>query len=298
MTRGAPLFSVVVPTHDRRDKLVRFLESISETTLPRHEYEVIVVDDGGNCQLASIGESFSDRLDIKVIRQEHAGPAAARNAGCSVARGTYLVFADDDCTLPAGWLATLSAQFDATPASVVTGRTVNALSGNLLSTASQVLIEYLYQYFNSGGGSARFFTANNLALSAAIFREVGGFDSEYPHAAGEDRDLCDRLLHGNHSIVYNPQVVVSHSHDLTLYGFVRQHFTYGRAAFLFHRKCAARNGSRIAFEPLSFYADLLRYPRLRTGGAGALRVSILLALTQVANGAGFLWECVRRRELP
>lgn len=298
MTPGKPLFSVVVPTYNRRDNLVRFLESFSETTFPKHRYEVIVVDDGGSCQVASVGTSFSDRLDITVIRQEHGGPAAARNAGSSVARGTYLVFIDDDCTIPADWLENLATQFSGTPTSVITGRTLNALRGNMLSTASQVLIDYLYEYFNSGGGSARFFTSNNLALPASVFKEVGGFDADFTHAGGEDRDLCDRLLQGNHGIVYNPRVEVRHSHDLTLCGFVRQHFTYGRAAFLFHRKRAARSGSGISLESLSFYTGMLGYPWLRKGGKGALRVSLLLAMTQVVNVAGVAWECMRRRQLP
>jgi glycosyltransferase involved in cell wall biosynthesis len=298
MTPGAPQFSVVVPTYNRRDNLMRLLESISETTFPTGQYEVIVVDDGSNCPLASLSESSSDRRNITVIRQEHSGPAAARNYGASVARGTYIVFIDDDCTVPADWFQNLTTQFSETPTSVVTGRTVNALGSNTFSTTSQMLIEYLYKYFNSGRGSARFFTCNNLALPTSLFRELGGFDVDFTHAAGEDRDLCDRLLHGNRRIVYSSRVEVRHSHHLALPGFLRQHFTYGRGAFLFHRKRTARNRSGIGIEPLLFYTGMLRYPWSRKGGAEALRLSFLLAVTQVVNAAGMAWECVRRRQLP
>lgn len=293
-----PLFSVVVPTYNRWDKLARLLKSISETSFSRHQYEVIIVDDGGSGQLGSVMQSFFDQLDITLIRLEHSGPASARNHGCSVARGAYLLFIDDDCTVPADWFETLSAQFARTPTSVVTGRTANTLAGNMLSATSQALIEYLYEYFNSDRRSARFFTSNNVAIPASVFGEVGGFDADFLHAAGEDRELCDRLLHGNYSIVYNPHVVVFHSHDLTLCDFVGQHFTYGRAAFLFHRKRAARNANGVPLEPLQFYTNMARYPLLRGMGMRTLPVTFLLVVTQVVNAMGMAWECIRRRELP
>ena len=52
---------------------------------------------------------------------------------------------------------------------MIGGRTVNALPGNPYSTASQLLIDYLYSYYNADSGQARFFTSNNLAVAAERF---------------------------------------------------------------------------------------------------------------------------------
>jgi hypothetical protein len=52
-------------------------------------------------------------------------------------------------------------------------RTVNALTDNLYSTASQSLIDYLYLYYNAAPQQAAFFTMNNLTVPARHFHAVG-----------------------------------------------------------------------------------------------------------------------------
>ena len=51
---------------------------------------------------------------------------------------------------------------------------MNALSDNAYSTASQLLISYLYEYYNSDAEDARFLASNNLAFAASEFRAAGG----------------------------------------------------------------------------------------------------------------------------
>ncbi len=59
-----------------------------------------------------------------------------------------------------------------------------------------------------------FFTTSNLALPAEEFRALGGFDERF--VASEDRELCGRWEAMAARMVYEPDVVVHHSHDLTL----------------------------------------------------------------------------------
>lgn len=113
---------------------------------------------------------------------------------------------------------------------MVGGRTFNALPENPYSAASQLLVDYLYTYYNADPERAGFFTANNLALPAESFRAIGGFDSTFPYAAAEDREFCDHWLHHGHRMRYAPEAVVYHAHALTLRTFWRQHCTDGRGA--------------------------------------------------------------------
>jgi hypothetical protein len=57
--------------------------------------------------------------------------------------------------------------------------TINALPDNPYATASQEIIDVVYRYYNAEAGQARFFTSNNLALSAEGFRAIGGFDPAF-----------------------------------------------------------------------------------------------------------------------
>jgi hypothetical protein len=54
-----------------------------------------------------------------------------------------------------------------------------------------MLIDYLYTYYNADPYRAQFFTSNNRVLSTDRFRQIGGFDTAFPRAAGEDRELCE-----------------------------------------------------------------------------------------------------------
>jgi len=105
------------------------------------------------------------------------------------------VFTDDDCTVAPDWLQTLEIQFKKTPDCLIGDRTINAVPNNIYSTASQELINYLYSYYNAIDNRAKFFTSNNFALPTNSFQKIGGFDTSFFLAAGEDREFCDRWLH-------------------------------------------------------------------------------------------------------
>lgn len=291
MSQKHHFFSIIIPTYRRREQLTACLQSIARLDYPRDRFEVIVVDDGSEAPPKDVVAFFDDRLNTTLLTQPHAGPATARNTGAAEAKGDFLVFTDDDCAPAPDWLQTLAARFASAPDHAIGGRTLNALPDNLYSTTSQALIDYLYAYYNAVPGKAVFFTSNNLALPADRFRAIGGFDTRFPLAAGEDRELCDRWLHRGYPMTYAPEVVMYHAHALTLRSFGRQHFNYGRSAFHFHRARARRREAGIKVEPFSFYLNMLH--RSLAQGWRGLGPAVLLAVSQLANAAGFFYEQFR-----
>ena len=313
---GAGLrFSVVVPTYDRPDRLARCLAALAALDYPRDRYEVVVVDDGSRQPLddvvAGAIESEAD-LAVDLVRQANAGPAAARNRGAARARGRYLAFTDDDCTPTPGWLTGLDAALSDDPQALVGGRVDNALVGNPCSTASQILVTYLYErqaavraHGNGAGGNGAarpsaaepegFFASNNIAVPAEGFARLGGFDESFPLAAAEDRDLCARWVETGGTLRYQPDAVVDHHHALDLAGFCRQHANYGRGAWQYNQGRTARTGASLRVAPVSFYAGMLRRPFADMPARRALPVAGLLAVSQVATATGFGLERLRRR---
>lgn len=150
-----------------------------------------------------------------------------------------------------------------------------------------MLIDCLYAYYNPDPMQARFFASNNMAMPSNRFQAIGGFDTTFPSAAGEDRELCDRWLNHGFRMIYAPDVLVRHCHSLTGRNFWKQHFNYGRGAFFF-QQARARNGyKRGKVEPLSFYLNLIRAPFKLAKGVRAPLLAALLVLTQCANAAGY-----------
>ncbi len=292
MLSEQPFFSIVIPSYARPDRLSSCLEALERLDYPRDRFEVIVVDDGSPEPLRHVVDGLRDRLTVRLVRQAHAGPATARNTGAAGARGEFVAFTDDYCAPAADWLRCLAKRFASAPHAMLGGRTINALPEQICSSASQTLIDYLYACYNAEPERARFFTSNNMAVPAEDFRRVGGFDVRFPLAAAEDRDLCERWFREGRPMIYVSEARVHHAHALTLRGFWRQHWNYGRGAFYFQQARARRGQSRIRFEPLSFYPRLLWFPMSRVHGWRELRLAGLLGVSQVANALGFFHEAV------
>jgi glycosyltransferase involved in cell wall biosynthesis len=286
-------FSVIVPTYQRLESLGRCLDALAAQDIGRDRFEVVVVNDGGADSPRDTVERYRGSLDVRLIEQANAGPAAARNAGAAVARGEYLVFTDDDCLPDSRWLSALSESAARHPGCGVGGRVDNALNDGIYSHASQQLIDFLYGYYNEPDAPGRFFITSNHAVPTARFRELGGFDVTFPLAAAEDRDLCDRWREQGGAIVYDDRAVVHHAHPLGLRSFCRQHFNYGRGAFHLHVARERRGVAPILFEHESFYPRLVGHPLKKGGGWRALALSALLLTSQATYAAGYVLERTR-----
>src|SRR5919108_222815 len=285
-------FSVIVPTYNRPRQLTACLAALARLDYPRDRFEVIVIDDGGNAPLDNLLATFGETIEVKLLRQSNGGPASARNTGAARAQGQFLAFTDDDCCPAPDWLRALAKCFAREPGSALGGSVINGLSGNACSTATHLLISYLYNYYNARSDSARFFTCNNFAVPANRFSSIGGFDSSFDF--GEDREFCHRWLRHGYRMVYVPDAVVFHRHALTFREFLRLHSNYGRGTHRYRAMLAQRNGDHIQLEPLRFYLNLLRFPLLEPKKNRQFRVALLLGISQIATAAGYFSEHFNR----
>ena len=96
--------SVVIPTYNRLDTLPEVLAAIEGQQAP-FAWELVVVDDGSTDGTGGwlAGRRFP--IPARVVSQPNRGPAAARNAGVTAARGELVAFLGDDTVPSPGWLA-------------------------------------------------------------------------------------------------------------------------------------------------------------------------------------------------
>lgn len=71
---------------------------------------------------------------------------------------------------------------------------------------------------------AGFFASNNLAVPAIDFEKVVGFDTSFPLAAGEDRELCHRWLTARRGMFYAPELIVYHTHWMNFLNLCKSDF--------------------------------------------------------------------------
>jgi GT2 family glycosyltransferase len=285
----APAVSVVIPTRDRAEQLVRCVGAIAAAARPAGGVEVVVVNDGGAPLAGEALAAVGDGLAIRLLDQPSGGPAAARNRGAAAASGALFAFTDDDCEPSPGWLEALEQRLDRDPDVLVAGRAASLHPDNDFATAGQLLTDHLHRWYNRDPEHGSFATSNNLALRADTFHALGGFDASFPTAAAEDREFAERALRAGHRVVFEPGAVVGHRHRLTARAFLRQHYGYGRGARRVLR-VRRRAGGGMFVEPPAFYTQMLRSPWSEHRGPRAARLALLLAASQAAHTAGFVRE--------
>lgn len=93
----SPLFSIVIPTYNRADRITSVLESVRDQTFG--DFECLVVDDGSvdGVELAAAVAALEDERFI-YLHQENGGASKARNHGFDVACGRYIALLDSDDT--------------------------------------------------------------------------------------------------------------------------------------------------------------------------------------------------------
>ena len=266
--------TVVVITRDRPDRLRSCIERL------RHQdaAEVLVVDDGSEDEAAVAAAARSG--GARLVRQGRMGMATARNTGTAHARGSYLLFTDDDCEPVPGWAASLSARL-AAGADVVAGPTRAARPERALDTAWQLIADELVEWHGAGRG---FLPGSNFGARADALASLP-FDARFDGVGAEDRDWWARVHRAQMTVAYVPDAAVDHAPDLGLARFARKQVTYGRGAYRYR---AAHHNGRIG--SMSFYGRLI--------GAAARsgpRVTALVTLAQVAAAAGFASEGLRER---
>jgi GT2 family glycosyltransferase len=289
----APLVSVVIPTFARVQPLRACLDALARQTVRPADVEVVVVDDGSPVPAEGLAAEFASRLRLLVVRQDNAGPAAARNRGVREAAGALVAFTDDDCLPRPDWLERLVAAEAGHPGALVGGTTVNGLPDNVYAATSQLIVDLVYEHFNADPDDAYFFTSNNMLCRRDRLLAIGGFDASYERAGAEDRDLCDRWRAAGLRLVWRTDAVIEHRHPQSLRKFVELHYRYGRGAHRYQHLRRAR-GTGTMREDVGFHGTLPRrvwnhLGRPRTPWQ-SLRIGAALAVWQVANAVGFAAE--------
>src|SRR5690349_5294945 len=117
--------SVIVPTRNRRELLLRLLDSLFGQTLPADEYEIIVVSDGSTDGTSEAVALLAEQHPhLRLLERAQGGPGAARNTAARQAKGKCLAFTDDDCVPSPQWLEKLIETFERSEAVAVEGRTI------------------------------------------------------------------------------------------------------------------------------------------------------------------------------
>ncbi|HLF27040.1 MAG TPA: glycosyltransferase [Anaerolineae bacterium] len=214
-------YSIVVPAYNAVNVLPRCLAALTQQSVDRSHYEIIVVDDGSTDETVTVAE----QAGVNVIRAAHGGPAAARNAGAHAARGQLLLFTDADCEPARDWVERMARAF------VDPG--VAGAKGVYRTRQASLVARFVQQEYQDkydrmlGRVTIDFIDTYSAAYRRDIFLRSGGFDTAYPTASVEDQEFSFRLTALGYRLVFAPDAIVNHQHDATLSEYLRRKYGIG-----------------------------------------------------------------------
>jgi glycosyltransferase involved in cell wall biosynthesis len=178
--------SVVIPTYNRKDSLIKVLESLFDQTYPKEDYEIIICDDGSN---DGTGEMIKRMMKespclLRYFKQTNKGPGSARNLGIYNAKGVIIGFTDDDCVASQTWIELAVPYFEDSKVGGVAGITLPEpyKKSGFSTTHTQEL---------RNSESCRACATCNVFYRRSVLVEVGGFDPEFRFF--QDSELALRI---------------------------------------------------------------------------------------------------------
>jgi glycosyltransferase involved in cell wall biosynthesis len=232
--------SVVIPSHNRRDRLERVVGALQRQIYPADKVEIIVVLDGctdGSRQvLERLGVAGRSRL--RVFEQPPSGPSVARNRGWTEATGELIVFIDDD-VVATDQLLLEHAKAHCRQEHLVTIGTMlppddYARSIWIKWEEQMLLRQYRAMLEGQYRATYRQFFSGNCAVARRWLEAVGGFDSEFRRA--EDVEIAFRLHRLGLTFAFLPQAEAHHYAHRPYRSWAACHYAYGYSDVLMERR--------------------------------------------------------------
>lgn len=219
-----PRVSVVVCVYNGAALLAKCLRSLEAVDYP--DLEVIVCDDGSTDGSADIANEFP----FLVLPLDRVGLSRARNAGIEAATGEIVAFLDSDAFCHPEWPYHLALSLE--------NEGVRATGGPNLPVPGVGITEHAVA--QSPGSPMEVLTGDtraehvpgcNMAYEKEALLAIGGFNPIYT-AAGDDVDVCWKILDAGWEIGFSPAAQVRHHRRDTVRGYLKQQRGYGRAEAL------------------------------------------------------------------
>jgi GT2 family glycosyltransferase len=213
--------SVIIPTHNRPDKLSETLAGLRRQTLPADIYEIVVVDDGSTPPV-TLPEGQGGPV-CRLIRLGGGERSAARNTGAEAARGELLVFVDDDIGVGPEFLAEHLRAHETWPDALLVGDIkLPAEARSRPFVRFRQRLEQREVPATGGVTSMRnFCAAANMAIGRERFLQRSGFDRTI--SSSEDQDFALRHTAAGGRIVYVSEAKAIHrDHSLDIRSYCRR----------------------------------------------------------------------------
>ena len=213
--------SVIIATRRRPQYLADTLRSFSDANTSGLDWELLVVDNGGDSDTTRVVGDAARRLPVRLLHEHATGKNHAINRALIDASGSLVVFTDDDVIVDRQWLRELHDGATRWPNATMFGGKIQPRwpEGHLPPRAHE-LFDHAFAVADFGDVeqpySAGYVYGPNMAIRAGVFgtgwrfNPAIGPDGTDRYISGSETSLTVALQKHGHQAVYLPRAVVEH----------------------------------------------------------------------------------------
>ena len=220
--------SIIIPTYNRSDVIIRSLETWTTQTLCSDDFEVIVVDNNSTDNSATqINDFIKNRSNFQYLKELKPGSTNARHAGAKLAQSELLIFADDDGLFNGSCIEEIVNVYQQ-------NIEVVAVAGKIDIAWDKTPPEWIAHYefmlgkLNYGNevlvGTDLYLNGGLFSIKKSVFEELGGFNPDLvgDYLVGDgDTGLVIKLHHQKRLIGWTPYARMQHLQFVDRQGAVK-----------------------------------------------------------------------------
>nr|HPR04515.1 glycosyltransferase [Deltaproteobacteria bacterium] len=234
--------SAIITTHNRVEYLKKALKGLADQTLPKDDFEILVVDNASTDTTRQIVSSdYPDLTNLRYIHEPVLGLTHARNTGWKAAKGKYIAFLDDDAIPSPQWLGKIVETFETVSPSpgCVGGKIQPIWEAPRPSWLNDDLARFLtildwsdIPFFIQ---APQYVAGANMAFPKVLIEKVGGFKSDLGRIgnkllSNEELLIARQIEKLGFRTYYHPDISVQHhilASRISKQWFMSRHYWQG-----------------------------------------------------------------------
>ncbi|UCG34853.1 MAG: glycosyltransferase family 2 protein [Candidatus Omnitrophota bacterium] len=238
--------SAIICTYNRAEYLRKAIQSLTNQTLHKDQYEILIVDNGGTDNTQQVVKKFSNVGNIRYIYEPISGLSQARNAGWLNAKGEYVAYLDDDAIASPQWFEKILEAFETVkPKPGCVGGKIEPIweapKPIWLSDKTFLQLTVLdWSPIPIFLNDKQWLAGANIAYPQKLLKDVGGFKTTLGRRGNrlfsmEENLVRIQLEKMGYRCYYHPEIVVRHHilpQRLTKKWFLRKSYLNGVSSAL------------------------------------------------------------------
>ena len=224
--------SIIIPTYNRRDSVLRLLTALDDQTFPSNDFEVIVSIDGSSDGTKEMIDKLETSYDLRSLWEQNSGRATACNRGIELAQGEVVIILDDDMEPSRGFVEahyTLHSCNDSIAvigsAPVVTDKFSSAVAryiGNKFNLHLKKISNPGYKI------KIRDFYSGNFSVKREPLIAMGLYNESFKTYGNEDVELAHRFIKNHISIVFSSDALAEQHYEKDFSGLAKDNRSKGK----------------------------------------------------------------------